>query len=349
MRWDIKEDLATDDIRDLFAGTSMFVDPADRKCEELRLIRAGIEERRRAFDEQRDHSGHERALEALEVAAIAELGFPKKARAIIRSAVPTALSRKDQGSGGTLTALRVGDNEELLACGDDCDKEVALKVAQGNTAVVVDLQAVGLCMDLMGIERGSDKGGRTAEASGASFHIIEQRESERRQARFGRKRDKRAGLREAPAGAYVEVGNVGHPEARHAGRLRVHARRGSIFGNPFRMGGDGHDESLRALVCACFAEWLDGGDAYEIAARRGLPLACVSPGAGRASKQDVDGELDALIELVVVWDERILLECACAPSMCHLDMVAGILNGRIQAQLDERDEHSSCGAVGGAG
>ena len=51
---------------------------------------------------------------------------------------------------------------------------------------------------------------------------------------------------------------------------------------------------------------------------------------------DIAGEIDAIVEMVTNCDERVLLQCCCAPAKCHLDHIAGICNLKIAAVLEER-------------
>ena len=97
----------------------------------------------------------------------------------------------------------------------------------------------------------------------------------------------------------MEVGNFLWPEARLKGRVHLRCTRGegSLLCNPFRMGADGRDESLRETVLRCYAEWYEGGrDAYEVAERNSLPLANVSAGPGWLLPSDIAGKIDAIVE-----------------------------------------------------
>ena len=66
------------------------------------------------------------------------------------------------------------------------------------------------------------------------------------------------------------MGNAKYPNEAHQGRVRYDGTRQGLLGNPFKMGLDGKDESLRDLVCECYENWyVHGKDAYETTRRRG--------------------------------------------------------------------------------
>ena len=65
-------------------------------------------------------------------------------------------------------------------------------VEKANKPNIVDLEAVGHAMDLIGIERRNEKGGASARASGAIFQLVEAEESARRQTRFDKLRLRRS-------------------------------------------------------------------------------------------------------------------------------------------------------------
>jgi hypothetical protein len=62
----------------------------------------------------------------------------------------------------------------------------------------------------------------------------------------------------------------------------------------------------------------------------------VVAGPGRLLSGDISGEIEAIVEMVTNCDERVLLQCCCAPAKCHLDHIAGICNLKITAVLEER-------------
>jgi hypothetical protein len=337
-RWEILDDVDIREVRDLYGAGSTDIPPDLIKAKELAIAAVLIERTEAAYHEIRAATRLDYAIAQLEKASEQEIGFGRQAEAIIRRERPGALSRKDKGPGNTLVALRSGEGDRLLT-GLACDEAVANLVEEANRASNVDMEAAGKVRDLLKEPRGCELGGRSAQASGALFSIVERAASERLQLRSERRRVRLLALNEPPPGAYVEVGNYLWPEARHKGRVHLRCTRGegSLLCNPFRMGADGRDESLRDTVIRCYAEWYEGGrDAYEVAERNRLPLAYVVAGPGRLLSGDISGEIEAIVEMVTNCDERVLLQCCCAPAKCHLDHIAGICNLKITAVLEER-------------
>ena len=312
------------------------VDLGERKRAELRIIRKLIRESQVAYDELREELRIDYVNAQLEQASEKEHAFNRAAADIMRRERPGAVSKKDRGPGNQLTAIR--DENGNLLTNRECDEEVARLVAEANTPKTTDLEAVGCLIDLIGIERGNVNGGVTARDSGTAFQIVEEMEATRRQERADRRRALRQKLKQPPAGAYVIVGNRGYPKLEHRGRIVINGMRDSIFGNAFSMGESGLDEEWRDCVCECHRDWLESGDdAYVVAERHGLPIEYVVPGLGRLRTQDVEAEIEALVTMAVDYDERVLLNCCCAPDRCHLDHIAGICNARIKERISERE------------
>jgi hypothetical protein len=248
-RWEILGDVDIREVRDLYGAGSAGLPPDLIKAKELAIAAVLIERTEAAYHEIRATTRLDYAIAQLEKASEQEIGFGRQAEAIIRRERPGALSRKDKGPGNTLVALRSGDGDRLLT-GLACDEAVANLVEEANRASNVDLEAAGKVRDLLKEPRGCELGGRSAQASGALFSIVERAASERLQLRSERRRVRLLALNEPPPGAYVEVGNYLWPEARHKGRVHLRCTRGegSLLCNPFRMGADGRDESLRDTV-----------------------------------------------------------------------------------------------------
>ena len=349
VRWLAKSEVLDDGLRDLFDGMSSVVTPAARKARELQLIRALLKQSQMDFDEMYAEGRLDYALELAQEAAIKEFGFTQAVSNVLKRERPGVISKKDRGPGNQLTALRDDDDPELLLTGAQCDEAVAAKVEAGNRPKLVDLEAVGHLMDCTAFVRGETRGGPNSRISGACMQHAEAHESLRRQERFQRRQALRDRVRMPPPGAYVVVGNAGRPDPEHAGRVHLMASRGTILGNPFRMGIDGRDERWRSTVCACYREWLNtGGDAYQIAERHGLPLDMVSVGGGCISAQDIQAELDAVVKIVAELQHRVVLLCHCTPEQCHLDEIARVCNLRIAQVLEARSEPDADGLVSSA-
>mmetsp|Transcript_14702 Transcript_14702/g.43139 ORF Transcript_14702/g.43139 Transcript_14702/m.43139 type:complete len:185 (+) Transcript_14702:3-557(+) len=109
--------------------------------------------------------------------------------------------------------------------------------------------------------------------------------------------------------------------------------RTSHLGNPFLMGPDGRQESLREAVCEAFAELIEaerasGGqpvDVDAIASRHGVAhfnRGLASAAGARAHALD---QLRARVRT----GEQLRLLCHCAPRRCHGDAIAAaLLSGR---------------------
>ena len=75
-------------------------------------------------------------------------------------------------------------------------------------------------------------------------------------------------------------------------------------------------------------------DALKVARRHELPEAFVDVQLGKLNPGEIELELQAIEDMVVELDERILLSCCCAPAQCHLDHLALVLNLRIRARRE---------------
>ena len=246
-RWRAKSGVLNDGLRDLFGGRAEEQLPEERKQAELRLVQKLIRTTRDEHDELRASIRLDYANAQLAQAA-EKHGFGRAAADIMRRERPGAVSRKDKGPGGSLTALRVpgvdGGDERLLT-GAEGDEAVAQKVEEANKPSIVDLEAAGHLIDQLDGARVNLRGGPTARASGAAMQIVGRVVFERRQVRVDARRERRLRLRQPPVGMYVEVANSAFPQAHHRGRIHLTGRRGSILGNPFRMGTSGRGSWVR--------------------------------------------------------------------------------------------------------
>ena len=334
-RWLISSAAVSPEVRALFHGTSVHVQPDERKLFECALLDKLISSGTLEHHEESTESGMAKVNEELTAAAINEYGYFSAAQKVIKRERPGVVSIKDSLPGRELNSII--DDAGILRTGAAADAVIESKVAAANVPKFVDLEAVGHLFDVAGLTRANTQGGPTGRDCGAFFQIAERYESQRRAERNTRRDVARARLKAPPEGDYVVVGNKRRPLEKHNGRLQLLAMRGTLFGSPFSMGEDGHDEAWRDCVCLCYPEWLDGVDAYDVARKHGLPLEFVHTALAKVHPDDLEAELDAVVRMIVELDQRVVLLCCCMPKRCHLEHLAALLNERVAKKLVDVD------------
>ena len=132
------------------------------------------------------------------------------------------------------------------------------------------------------------------------------------------------------------IGNLskrrtGPPE----GFVDARVDRATACGNPFPMGADGHDESLRDAVCiACDDLLVDplSADVNAIARRHGLRVDSRFSSANACT--ELEAELQRL-EARLRAGESLRLMCWCVPKRCHAMGIARCLNRRLGRDEDD--------------
>merc|ERR1711964_263478 len=109
--------------------------------------------------------------------------------------------------------------------------------------------------------------------------------------------------------------------------------RESVLGNPFMMGDDGKDESLRDAVCDAYAELLVAVQTWEGAPSAPLPVEEMSlrhgvPLAQKRKMVSVQEFQEALQDLAsrCRTGEHITLLCWCHPLRCHTHEISAVLS-----------------------
>ena len=128
------------------------------------------------------------------------------------------------------------------------------------------------------------------------------------------------------------VGNLSKKGAKPPpGVTDVRVDRQTAFGNPFPMGGDGHDERFRDAVCEACEEVMrepESANVDAIAAKYGLRVdSRFKEASSRRALSDAMSALEARVRA----GESLRLMCWCHPKRCHADGIIKVLRERLSA------------------
>ena len=119
-----------------------------------------------------------------------------------------------------------------------------------------------------------------------------------------------------------------HDNTGPEGFAAVCVDRSTVLGNPFKMGSDGHDDSLRDAVCDAYADLLAAPSGADPTAIGNLHGVAVDPRFADAAKSERARTI-ALCQLKsrLLRGESLRLLCWCAPRRCHAETIAKWLTG----------------------